>query len=209
MEEIMGDWHQSMVEANRNARQIFDWLTSLGYLLTESYVDDGDNARYDGWHLSYRSNGIKGISIRIEYYEMEFVINIKLGSTETSYLFLDHQLFDNASGFQGVMFPSEKLSDIMSRISDDMALHYKDILLGEEEWWSRIEQIIDELKRRAELANEEDSRKNAHKFDRLEAAAAFRVRDYAKVVKLLSSITDCLEPVELKKLDYAKRRCST
>lgn len=202
----MGDWHQSMVEANRNARQIFDWLTSLGYRLTESYVSDGDNARYDGWHLSYRSKGIKDISIRIEYYEMEFVIRIKKGSTETSYLFLDHQLFGNASGFQGAMFPSEKLSDIMTRISDDMELHYKDILLGEKEWWSRIAQIRDELKRQVERANEEHTRKNAHKFDRLEAAEAFRVKDYSKVVKLFSPITDCLEPIELKKLDYAKKK---
>jgi hypothetical protein len=199
----MGDWRQKMLEACGNARRTFDWLTSLGHQLIEADVSDGDNARYDGWHLSYVFNDL---AIRIAYYEMEFIVTIKKGTVETNYLFLDYQLFDNASGFHGSMFHSDKLSDVTTKISDDPALRYKDILLGKEEWWFRIKRLSEENEKQLAQAREEYERKNAHQFDRSKAAEAFIVKDYAKVVKLLGPISNCLEPSELKKLDYAKKK---
>jgi hypothetical protein len=196
----MGEWHQKMLEACGNARRTFDWLTSLGYQLIEADVSDGDNARYDGWHLSYVFNDL---AIRIAYYQdLELIVAIKKGTLETNYLFLDYQLFDNVSGLHGPMFPPDKLSDVTTKISHDLALRYKDILLGKEEWWFRIKRLSEENEKQLAQAQ----RKNAHRFDRSKAAEAFRVKDYAKVVKLLGPISDCLEPSELKKLDYAKKK---
>lgn len=38
------------------------------------------------------------------------------------------------------------------------------------------------------------------------AEAAFRAKDYAKAVNLYESVRDDLTPVELKKLNYAKKQ---
>jgi hypothetical protein len=48
-------------------------------------------------------------------------------------------------------------------------------------------------------------RENAHKFERRDAAEAFRLKNYATVVKLLQPISGVLNDIELKKLDYARK----
>lgn len=201
-------WHQLMFEACSHAKQAFDWLTGVGFRLTEEHVSEGDNARYDGWHLSYARGIFRRVVVRVEYHEMELGVILKKGGVETTYLFLDHHLFGGASGFKGDMFPPEKLTEAVTRISLDMAANYKEILLGKDELWSRISELVDQERRQLQREEKEFWRRLEHKSERLEAADAFRAKDYARVVRLLSPIAEHLDSLELKKLDYARKKMS-
>jgi hypothetical protein len=195
-----------MSEACNHAKQAFAWLTGAGFRLTGEHVDAGDNARYDGWRLSYAKGLLTRIVVRIEYGEMELSVILKKGGVETTYLFLDHHLFGGASGFKGGMFPPEKLTEAVTRISHDMASNYKEIFSGDRELWGRISQLVGQEGRRRQREEKEFWRRLEHKFERLEAADAFRARDYARVVELLSPIAEHLDSLELKKLEYARKK---
>ena len=118
-----------------SAKDRFDFLEKVsGLRLTEEAWPAGDSFR-DGFHLSYTGHPV---SVLVEYYDMELVIWFKKSHEKVPYLFIDHELMNNRSGFAGCMFPRNKLADAVSRMADDIRLHYDDVLAGDVHVWQRL-----------------------------------------------------------------------
>src|SRR5690606_19009069 len=56
--------------------------------------------------------------------------------------FLDLNLHANASGLAGVMFPHDKLTDIIDRVASDIEQHYDTVLRGDPTVWHKIEKLL-------------------------------------------------------------------
>jgi hypothetical protein len=180
-------------------------LVSLGLSLTERVISPGSNARYDGWHLSYAS---ESVTISLQYYEWELLIPIKRQHVECTYYLLDRELSSNASGLQGCMFGPEKLSRVTREIVQDLCSTYCDVLLGAPEIWERIEFVV--AKRERDSTNERERQTKSYVLGSTikKAMEAFRIKDYGNVCRLLGGIEEHLEPLQAKKLAYARKKVS-
>ena len=194
------DWHELMQRAVADAEIALQPLVRLGFRRKERKVSPGNNARYDGWHLLY-SRGI--VEVRVAYYEWELEILLRREDIATTYLFLDVNVRNNASGFQGSMFSPDKLADIVPRIARDLVENYREVLLGDEAAWQRISALRQELEARAKAELQAELRQGSIIRPAMEA---FSLRDYARVVEMLEPIEDELTKVQRLKLAYARKK---
>jgi len=117
-----------------SAKDQFAFLESIGFRLAKEQWPSGDSFK-DGFQLTYTRSPV---SITVEYYDMELVIWFEMGQDRVSYLFVDHELMGNRSGFAGCMFPRDRLSDAMTRMAEDTRLNYGPVLSGELGTWKRL-----------------------------------------------------------------------
>ena len=116
------------------AETAFEFLLQHGFALRERWVTGGESFK-DGWLLSYSS---PKVCVTVQYLDAQFEVHFERAGLTAGYLAIDHGLFDGRSGFHGDMFPPEKLEGAMTRIADDIRLHYSQVLNGDDEFWERL-----------------------------------------------------------------------
>ncbi|HEY0968596.1 MAG TPA: hypothetical protein VGD88_14485 [Opitutaceae bacterium] len=120
------------------AKRAFAFLSTYG--LAIEVEREGTYASFkDGFTLVWAS---KGLSVEVTYHDMELEVIFRRGGVSASYLFLDHNLHANASGFAGCMFPFEKLTPVIDAIAKDIEAHYEDVLRSDFEVWRKIEKLV-------------------------------------------------------------------
>jgi len=116
----------------------FGFLEALGYQIKCEY--EGTHVSFkDGFHISYASSDL---TARIAYYDMELEIVFMKGKISAPYLFLDMNLFSNASGLSGIMFAHDKLAPVIEDAAKDIQANYKLILTGDITVWRKIEKLV-------------------------------------------------------------------
>jgi len=130
----MAPRYQFLAQAKRD----FGFLSALGFSI-ESESEGTYVSFKDGFCVSYLS---KDISLSVAYYDMELEIVFKRGRIAASYIFLDHNLHGNASGWAGVMFPVEKLAPVIEDAARDIEAHYEPVLRGDPSVWQKIEKLV-------------------------------------------------------------------
>jgi hypothetical protein len=116
----------------------FGFLESLGFRIESE--SEGTYASFkDGFGVSYVS---KEVGFSVAYCDMELEIVFKKGRIAAPYLFLDHNLHANASGWAGIMFPVEKLSSIIEAAAKDIEARYGPVLRGDDSVWQKIEKLV-------------------------------------------------------------------
>jgi hypothetical protein len=118
----------------RGAKSHFRFLADYGMTLAVERLPTTDCFK-DGFRLDYSGNPI---SVRVEYYDCEYVILFTRGTETIPYLFIDHHLFGNRSGYAGNMFGREKLQHVILKTSADVASNYQAILKGDDAVWKKI-----------------------------------------------------------------------
>lgn len=119
----------------RTAKDQFAFLITSGLRLTKEQWPTGDSFK-DGFQLTYTGFPV---SVIVEYYDMEFVIWFQNATSEKiPYLFVDHELLANRSGFYGCMFPRNKLSSAVNKMAEDIRLNYERIILGDTDVWNKL-----------------------------------------------------------------------
>ena len=78
------------------------------------------------------------VTVKIQYYDMEYDIIFTKGSLNISYLNIDKLLFNNDSGLQGNMFPREKLKGVITRTATNIEQNYQSIIRGDEMIWKKL-----------------------------------------------------------------------
>ena len=132
--KIMNSPYQFLAQAKKS----FGFLVELGFRVKSEH--EGTYASFkDGFDCIYSS---KNLDVRVAYYDMELDIVFMKGRIAAPYLFLDHNLYANASGLAGCMFPFEKLGPVIDRVAKDIELHYEDVLLGDFAMWQKIDKIV-------------------------------------------------------------------
>jgi len=116
----------------------FLFLTALGYRMKSEYEGTYYSFK-DGFDISY---AFKDITIRVAYYDMELEIIFQKGKIQAPYLFLDINLFSNASGLSGIMFNHDKLASVIEDAAKDIQTNYKPILIGDITIWNKIEKLV-------------------------------------------------------------------
>ncbi len=116
----------------------FGFLESLGYRI-KSECEGTYSSFKDGFDISYVSNGL---TVRIAYYDMELDIVFQKGKILAPYLFLDINLFSNASGISGIMFAHDKLASVIEDTANDIRANYETILTGDIIVWKKIEKLV-------------------------------------------------------------------
>ncbi len=120
------------------AKKDFCFLTGLGFRIGSE--TEGSYASFkDGFSVSYVSTDA---ALRVAYYDMELEIVFKKGRIAAPYLFLDHNLHANASGWAGTMFPFDKLSQAIEAAAKDIEANYGKVLRGDALVWQRIEKLV-------------------------------------------------------------------
>ena len=119
-------------------KKCFAFLGAHGFH-SESEYEGGYASFASGFNISYAS---KELSLSISYGAMELEVTFKRGKISTSYLFLDHNLFANASGFAGGMFPRDKLAPAIDAIAKDIETNYDAVLRGDADVWKKIEKLV-------------------------------------------------------------------
>ena len=115
----------------------FGFLAPAGFGIVSEY--EGTYASFkDGFSVTYSS---PLVSITVSYGDMEFDIVFQKEESRASYLFLDHNLFSNASGLSGPMFPIDKLAPVIEDVARDISIHYGGILSGEIRIWTKIKKL--------------------------------------------------------------------
>ncbi len=112
----------------------FAFLEKAGFRLTKELWPSGDSYK-DGFQLTFSSSSV---SVIVEYYDMEVVIWFVKDNERISYLFVDHELMANKSGFAGCMFTRNQLARVINRMAEDIRLNYGAILAGDENSWKRM-----------------------------------------------------------------------
>jgi|GEM_PF-1563034 hypothetical protein len=179
----------------------FAFLTDYGLELTKSELGESISFK-DGWEIIFSS---KLISVKIAYYDMELIITITKGKIDAPYLLLDFYFYDNQSGFQGVMFPLDKLENAINRISEDIRINYCDILSVEKSIWDRIELIVKDQKQKMKREGKRITLEYSNPLAREKADEAFRNKDYDLVVKLLTPLIENLSDSYKSKLEYSRK----
>jgi len=64
------------------------------------------------------------------------------GAQQAGYYFIDRYLFANASGFQGAMFPLDKLAAALRVVATDVREHYGAVLSGDDATWRKIVALL-------------------------------------------------------------------
>jgi hypothetical protein len=197
------DWRAKLVALRDEAERLFEFLVDRGWHLRERGLRAENNARYDGWHLVY---GGPLVSVRLDYYEMEFVVTLSKGTVDASYLLLDSELFAGASGLAGSMFYVDRLGAVLPRIASDLRANYAAILDGADHPWSRIAELAEARDRAVRARSKELTIECATGRARQQAAVAFTEKRYEEVVRLLGPHMAVLTPIELQKLELSKKR---
>jgi hypothetical protein len=121
-----------------HAKKSFAFLAALGFRVESEH--EGTYASFkDGFEVAYSS---KNLDVRVAYYDMELDIIFKKDRIVAPYLFLDHNLYANASGLAGCMFPIEKLGPVIDRVAKDIEAHYEDVIRGDAAMWQKIEKLV-------------------------------------------------------------------
>ncbi len=179
------------------------FLVNRGFQLRERGLLAENNARYDGWHLIYEG---APVSVRLDYYEMEFVVTLSKGPVAASYFLLDKRLFAGASGISGSSFHVSALGEAMAGIARDLAVNYRAILDGADDSWSRIRELAEAHARASQAESERLTIEYSTGPARREAAVAFKEKRYLDVVRLLGPHKAILAPSELQKLEFSRKR---
>jgi len=116
------------------AEDAFAFLRPLGFTVHERRVTGGDSFK-DGWLLSFA--GPK-IDLTVRYMDAQFEVHFVRAGLRVSYLEIDRDLFDRRSGFDGDMFPPQKLEGAILRIAADIDAHYRGILAGDDDEWDQL-----------------------------------------------------------------------
>jgi hypothetical protein len=116
----------------------FGFLEALGYRIKSEYEGTYSSFK-DGFDISYASNDL---TARIAYYDMELEIVFQKGKILAPYLFLDVNLFSNASGLSGIMFAHDKLSPVIHDSAKDIQTNYESVLIGDVTIWKKIEKLV-------------------------------------------------------------------
>ena len=125
----------------------FHFLIGLGFHLDERWVSGGNSYR-DGWRLCYSSSTVR---VTVSYLDMQLEIVFTKSDTSADYLLVDRELFARRSGFHGNMFPPQKLTKAIDRMSADVQEHYGSILAGDDAVWQRIVAALHAPKQKAHL----------------------------------------------------------
>ena len=121
-----------------HAKRSFAFLAALGFRIKSEH--EGTDASFkDGFEIAYAS---KELVVQVAYYDMELDIAFRKGRIVAPYLFLDHNLHANASGFVGCMFPIEKLGPVIESAAKDIEAHYEAVLCGDAAVWQKIEKLV-------------------------------------------------------------------
>ncbi len=120
------------------AKSCFAYLEAGGFRIISEY-EGGYTSFKDGFTVIYSS---PKVSVTVSYGDMEFEVTFQKEAARASYLFIDHNIFSNASGLAGPMFPVEKLAPIIADVALDIQAHYRSILDGEPEVWTRIRKLM-------------------------------------------------------------------
>ena len=120
------------------AKKSFGFLESLGFRI-ESETEGTYASFKDGFCVSYVS---KEVGVRVAYYDMELEIVFKKEKIAAPYLFLDHNLRANASGFAGIMFPHDKLAPVIETVAKDIEANYGAVLRGDAAIWQKVEKLV-------------------------------------------------------------------
>lgn len=116
------------------AKDQFAFLEAQGLRLTTERWPSSDSFK-DGFQLEY--NGAP-VSVVVEYHDMELVIWFRKSGERIPYLFVDHELAANRSGFAGCMFARNKLAGAVKRMADEIRLNYGHIIAGDEDIWQKL-----------------------------------------------------------------------
>jgi hypothetical protein len=120
------------------AKTCFSFLSQLGFHIESER--EGTYAFFkDGFEVSYVS---KDVGVRVTYYDAELEVVFKKGKIAAPYLFLDHNLYANASGLAGNMFLFDKLAPVIESVAKDIEANYEAILRGDAAQWQRIEKLV-------------------------------------------------------------------
>jgi len=118
----------------QEAKNNFFFLNDFGMKLVREELP-ASNCFKDGFRLVYSGTPV---SVDVEYYDCEFMIFFKRGEEKIPYLFIDHYLFSNQSGYAGVMFAREKVKGVILKTSADVQNNYTSILRGDDDVWRKI-----------------------------------------------------------------------
>jgi hypothetical protein len=127
------------------ARSAFKFLENRGFELLEYREPESASFR-DGFRLRYRRGEVE---VLVEYFDMEIGVTFVRGAIRAAYLLIDHEMFGNAIGFAGSMFPLDKLGDALEKISADISSNYGRILGGDPVVWANIERMANAPVRKA------------------------------------------------------------
>ena len=119
------------------AETAFAFLTTEGFTLTERRPAQTDSFR-DGWWLRYESPGVE---VRVEYSDMQFDVTFARDDVAATYLFVDREIFGQASGLHGDMFPVDKLEPVIHRVAAEIRAHYVPLLRGDAPFWDRVARL--------------------------------------------------------------------
>ena len=119
------------------AKDQFAFLEAQGLRLTTERWPFGNSFK-DGFQLEYTGSLV---SVMVEYYDMELVIWFRKSGEKIPYLFVDHELAANRSGFAGCMFERNKLGDAVRIMADDIRLNYRHIIAGDEDIWQKLTKL--------------------------------------------------------------------
>jgi hypothetical protein len=184
------------------AELAFGFLKSYGFTLLEKKMGRSSSFQ-DGWQLKFAS---LELIVEVQYYDMELELLFKKGGVSVSYPLLDWKLFQNASGFSGSMFPTEKLGVVIEQIANDIRANYSRILLGDTDSWGKIEELVEDQEQLAEKAHHryEMERKFCDEIKKVDEA--FLRKDFAKVIELLTPLDEVLDYKYSAKLKYAMKK---
>jgi len=126
--------HQFLAQAKSR----FEFLLDRGFRIESEY--EGSYASFkDGFDLCFAS---PTVMLRVAYFDMELDLVFTKAAIRVHYLFIDHNLYANASGLAGCMFPVQKLNAAIDSVAKDIEANYGPILSGEPEVWRRIERLV-------------------------------------------------------------------
>jgi len=119
------------------AEASFAFLESEGFTLMGRSAATTDSF-LDGWWLRYEAPLVQ---VRVEYSEMQFDITFARADVSATYLFIDREIFGQASGLHGDMFPADKLTPVIQRVAADIRTNYAALLHGEAAIWGRVARL--------------------------------------------------------------------
>jgi hypothetical protein len=130
----------NLIELSLFVKNSFTFLASFGFSLVSEKFPSTDSFK-DGFSFKYIK---KPVSITIQYYDMEYDIFFNMGNLSVSYVFIDKYLFSNRTGFQGNMFPREKLRNVITQTANDIEQNYQSIIKGNRTIWKKLEDLLRE-----------------------------------------------------------------
>ena len=102
----------------------FNFLNRFGFNIVAETWPRGNSFK-DGFQIIYSKPYLKVI---IQYYDMEFDVRFETQNETISFYFIDREFFQNQSGFQGSMFPRNKIQNAAKVIANEIDSNYYRIL---------------------------------------------------------------------------------